>query len=95
MQNADDAAAKSVEIHFNTRSYIDRNKIETASQPTSSQMVSTTLPDLKKEPLSQWEFKNDGTPFREDDWNRLKKIAEGNPVGSDLRKDGAAAKLTR
>ena len=24
-------------------------------------------------------FKNNGFPFRPEDWNRLKRIAEGNP----------------
>lgn len=76
MQNSDDAGAKKAEIRFNTRSYLDKS-------PNDSQtsFPSVKLPDLTKELLHQWEFRNDGIPFREEDWSRLKKIAEGNPVG--------------
>ncbi|KAJ7647485.1 hypothetical protein FB45DRAFT_893565 [Roridomyces roridus] len=37
------------------------------------------LPDLKTALCSQWVFKNNGQAFRKEDWDRLKKIAEGNP----------------
>lgn len=88
LQNSDDAGAKSVEIHFNTSAFLEKRNSKnpstslssdsnTLSVPSSS---TTKLPDLTKEPLHQWEFRNDGIPFREEDWNRLKKIAEGNPV---------------
>ncbi|KAG9003819.1 hypothetical protein FRB94_008497 [Tulasnella sp. JGI-2019a] len=96
LQNADDAGAKNVEIHFNTRAFTESSKDATpsAALPVGStsagvnarSLTNTKLPDLTKELLHQWEFKNDGVPFREEDWNRLKKIAEGNP---DEQKIGA------
>ncbi|KAL5514880.1 hypothetical protein ACEPAG_2196 [Sanghuangporus baumii] len=84
LQNSDDAASKSVEIHFETQAYIDRKK---ASEVEGNSAQSTgTFPDLKTQPITQWTFKNNGIIFREEDWNRLKKIAEGNP---DEEKIGA------
>ena len=29
--------------------------------------------------LTQWTFRNNGAPFSDDDWHRLRRIAEGNP----------------
>ncbi|KAG8964407.1 hypothetical protein FRC03_001808 [Tulasnella sp. 419] len=87
LQNSDDAAAKTVEIHFNTRAYLDR--IESGNRPPEPAGPSSSpskLPNLKTQPLVQWVFRNDGIPFRDEDWNRLKKIAEGNP---DEQKIGA------
>ncbi|KAG8883551.1 hypothetical protein FRB97_006398 [Tulasnella sp. 331] len=92
MDNADDAGAKNVEIHFKTRAFSESAKEHsgvTAKSSATTEAASSNrskLPDLTKELLHQWEFKNDGVPFREEDWNRLKKIAEGNP---DEQKIGA------
>ena len=36
-------------------------------------------PENNKPGITSIEYKNNGKPFREEDWNRLKKIAEGNP----------------
>jgi hypothetical protein len=36
--------------------------------------------------VHRWTFKNNGIVFRDEDWTRLKKIAEGNP---DEEKIGA------
>ncbi|KAL5520611.1 hypothetical protein ACEPAF_2612 [Sanghuangporus sanghuang] len=84
LQNSDDAASKSVEIHFETQTYIDRKK---ASEVEDNSAQSTgSFPDLKTQHVAQWTFKNNGIIFREEDWNRLKKIAEGNP---DEEKIGA------
>ncbi|KAG8964408.1 hypothetical protein FRC03_001809 [Tulasnella sp. 419] len=86
LQNADDAAARTVEIHFNTEAYLA--KVESGIQPpeTEPSFSPSTLPNLKTQPLAQWSFRNDGMPFRDEDWNRLTKIAVGNP---DERKIGA------
>ncbi|EJD01998.1 uncharacterized protein FOMMEDRAFT_109078 [Fomitiporia mediterranea MF3/22] len=86
LQNSDDASSKSVEIHFETQAHLDRRK--TASEVASIELplVVDKFPDLRTEPVSQWTFKNNGIIFREEDWNRLKKIAEGNP---DEEKIGA------
>ncbi|KAI8067960.1 hypothetical protein BC940DRAFT_273450 [Gongronella butleri] len=70
MQNADDASSSKVEIHFHT------------AQP---QETGTKLPNLSA-PCDKITFKNNGIAFRPEDWQRLKRIAEGNP---DEQKIGA------
>ncbi|KAF9167525.1 hypothetical protein DFQ26_004297 [Actinomortierella ambigua] len=67
MQNSDDAAAKSVQIVFETAS---PNPQETAPNLTAK--------------ITRVTFKNNGFHFRPEDWNRLKKIAEGNPDESKI-----------
>ncbi|KAJ3749126.1 hypothetical protein DFH05DRAFT_638806 [Lentinula detonsa] len=79
LQNSDDAQSNEVEIRFETRAYLEEKSEEGIS-------ASTRLPNLKTALAHQWTFKNDGIIFREEDWNRLKKIAEGNP---DEEKIGA------
>ena len=46
----------------------------------------TTSPTLSSNVVSQVVYRNNGMPFREQDWDRLQKIAEGNP---DVSKIGA------
>ncbi|KAG8813716.1 hypothetical protein FRC17_001459, partial [Serendipita sp. 399] len=106
LQNADDAAATAVQILFETKGYLERNKgtstnngtpegpsaslsnlpIAGAGAEVAAAETDRPLPNLKDIVLAQWTFKNNGTIFREEDWNRLKKIAEGNP---DEQKIGA------
>ncbi|KAF8626827.1 hypothetical protein AX15_004659 [Amanita polypyramis BW_CC] len=69
LQNSDDAESKTVEIRFETENGGDR-----AWKPEDSD-----LPNLRATNVHRWIFKNDGNVFQEEDWNRLKKIAEGNP----------------
>ena len=38
-----------------------------------------TLDKKLKDKIVRIIFKNNGFPFRPEDWNRLKRIAEGNP----------------
>lgn len=66
LQNADDAGAKTVRIRFYTAEGV-------AGQSSAS------APDLKTAKISRYVVLNDGVPFRPQDWNRLRKIAEGNP----------------
>ncbi|EDR11411.1 uncharacterized protein LACBIDRAFT_313549 [Laccaria bicolor S238N-H82] len=82
LQNSDDAQSKNVEIRFETRSFIDGRMGNLAT----SAALDNSLPDLKTSVVHQWTFKNNGIVFRDEDWNRLKKIAEGNP---DEEKIGA------
>ncbi|KAN0125288.1 Protein of unknown function (DUF3684) domain containing protein [Lactarius tabidus] len=82
LQNSDDAGAHSVEIRFETESYLSREKRSDAVPDESLK----DLPNLKTAVVHQWTFKNNGIKFRDEDWNRLKKIAEGNP---DEEKIGA------
>ncbi|CCM02906.1 uncharacterized protein FIBRA_05020 [Fibroporia radiculosa] len=86
LQNSDDASAKSVEIHFETKDFLDkRGNNEEAYNAESSNEKKHEL-DQKAALVHQWTFRNDGMSFRDEDWNRLKKIAEGNP---DEEKIGA------
>ncbi|KAH9485292.1 hypothetical protein JR316_0002200 [Psilocybe cubensis] len=85
LQNSDDAQSKSVEIRFETQAYVDNR----SGTPRSDDSLSSSpgqLPDLKTSLVHHWVFKNNGNIFRDEDWNRLKKIAEGNP---DEEKIGA------
>ncbi|KAF9644423.1 hypothetical protein BDM02DRAFT_3272450 [Thelephora ganbajun] len=83
LQNSDDASSKAVEIRFETKRYIDRNNSDDHQAPP---LFDERLPDLKTALVHRWTFKNNGILFRDEDWNRLKKIAEGNP---DEEKIGA------
>ncbi|KAH9953159.1 hypothetical protein BC827DRAFT_1380025 [Russula dissimulans] len=83
LQNSDDAESHSAEIRFETGGYISRDK---GSEPQPDHSQQGHLPDLKTAVVHQWTFKNNGIRFRDEDWNRLKKIAEGNP---DEEKIGA------
>nr|XP_031863300.1 uncharacterized protein CI109_001175 [Kwoniella shandongensis]KAA5530372.1 hypothetical protein CI109_001175 [Kwoniella shandongensis] len=77
LQNADDAGAEHVQVKFFTDAGI------AASERGEG---SSKLPDLKKDMIQRYVVCNDGIPFRPQDWQRLKKIAEGNP---DEEKIGA------
>lgn len=66
LQNSNDANSDQVEIHFRTSA-------------SSAQLLHKPdgLPNLKTNPISTVMVRNNGMPFRTEDWNRLKKIAEG------------------
>ncbi|KAF8553536.1 hypothetical protein OG21DRAFT_1485364 [Imleria badia] len=70
LQNSDDAGSSAVEIRFKSAAY--------QRQSTSS--------DIKSTHVTHWIVRNNGRPFTEDDWNRLTRIAAGNP---DSRTIGA------
>ncbi|KTW26702.1 hypothetical protein T552_02708 [Pneumocystis carinii B80] len=71
LQNSDDACSRHVEIHYQTLD--DALEYDDMSQIT-------------KRLCRQLVFKNDGVIFREEDWQRISRIAEGNP---DEEKIGA------
>ncbi|EJD52006.1 hypothetical protein AURDEDRAFT_181569 [Auricularia subglabra TFB-10046 SS5] len=75
LQNSDDAGASAAEIHFRTQDFVDKKTAPRAP-----------FPDLKTVPVHEYAFRNNGTVFRDEDWKRLKKIADGNP---DEEKIGA------
>ncbi|KIK92678.1 hypothetical protein PAXRUDRAFT_829728 [Paxillus rubicundulus Ve08.2h10] len=80
LQNSDDAQSSAVEIRFETAEYLHlKSEKEQGVGPRA-------LPDLKSSFVVQWTFRNNGIPFRDEDWTRLRKIAEGNP---DEEKIGA------
>jgi len=75
LQNSNDAEATNAEVHFTTTAAADKG----SSSSTST--ISTSTPIVE-----QVMYRNNGMPFRDQDWARLKKIAEGNP---DVSKVGA------
>ena len=74
LQNSDDASATAVEIHFETQEYLSAKSDEGSEVASTSNLDSGDLPDLKKIQVHQWTFKNNGILFRNEDWDRLKKI---------------------
>lgn len=70
LQNSDDAQSSAVEIYFETEEYLRRKNSKDAMQPEDG----VGFPDLKATPVSQWAFRNNGIVFRDEDWNRLRKI---------------------
>ncbi|WVQ99431.1 hypothetical protein IAU59_006566 [Kwoniella sp. CBS 9459] len=77
LQNADDAGAEHVQVKFYSQAGLDA--LDRGEGPSA-------LPDVKKDMMHRYVVTNDGIPFRQQDWQRLKKIAEGNP---DEEKIGA------
>ncbi|KAJ3355282.1 hypothetical protein HDU91_005683 [Kappamyces sp. JEL0680] len=66
LQNSNDAGAQTVQIQFNT---IKQENSAKSWLPWSSALVT----------CSSITYRNDGVPFSEQDFARLRKIAEGNP----------------
>ncbi|KAI5803119.1 hypothetical protein EDC01DRAFT_494524 [Geopyxis carbonaria] len=72
IQNAADAGAQSVEVRY--------EMIPGSDPPATRQEgEGAELQRLVKSKVSRLIVKNDGQVFGEDDWQRLKRIAEGNP----------------
>lgn len=89
LQNADDASSTAVEIRFETKGYVDR---ERSSGDQAPPVQDERLPDLKTTlvrgfhlsscfvdlialaQVHKWTFKNNGNIFEEEDWTRLRKI---------------------
>lgn len=67
LQNANDALATALEIIFEEQEGRS-SLLEGASEASSSSPL-----------ISQIIIRNNGRPFSQDDWRRLKRIAEGNP----------------
>lgn len=87
LQNADDASANSIEIKFlsTCSSSIDPNPSQSKhSQSSNSPNHPLNLPDLTTHKISRVLVRNNGIPFRDQDWARLRKIAEGNPDESKI-----------
>ncbi|KAI8902649.1 hypothetical protein BC833DRAFT_616580 [Globomyces pollinis-pini] len=67
LQNSNDAGAEAAQIHFTT----NKDKLPAPSI--------FTLPWSQKATVESVTYKNNGKPFSEEDFGRLRKIAEGNP----------------
>ena len=94
LQNSDDASSKAVEIRFETRDYIERMRSSEDQAPplvndrlpdlkTASVCglgFSFGFFDLiVLVQVHRWTFKNNGILFRDEDWNRLRKIGAQPP----------------
>lgn len=82
-----------MQIHFETKTFMDRNKSQNSNSidgnsalvpgAGTSNGIDKPLANLKDIVIAQWTFKNNGTVFREEDWNRLKKIGSWSCVVQD------------
>lgn len=54
-------------------------------------LITTSSSETGKEVVSQIIYRNNGLPFRSQDWARLRKIAEGNPDASKVGAFGVGA----
>ena len=54
-------------------------------------LITTSASEGEKEVVSQVIYRNNGLPFRKQDWERLRKIAEGNPDASKVGAFGVGA----
>ena len=98
LQNSNDAGAKQAEIRFTTTA---ANVSDSSSSSKASAGISvrqstssSDSPDTNafKRPLvTKVLYRNDGMPFRKEDWARLSKIAEGNPDPSKVGAFGVGA----
>ncbi|KAL2815900.1 hypothetical protein BJX63DRAFT_430496 [Aspergillus granulosus] len=73
IQNAADANATKVTIRFET---LPSTTVPLPSSPDSSTMIKHTI---SNHTLKRLLISNNGLPFSEKDWARLKRIADGNP----------------
>jgi hypothetical protein len=83
LQNSNDAEATTAEIYFTT----------TAEQQSgaSSAAASVATAATRRKIVTSVQYRNNGAPFRPQDWARLKKIAEGNPDESKIGAFGVGA----
>jgi len=95
LQNSNDAESTHAEIYFYCSSKNDDNCNSSVvlDDPLSKKKIATTT--TKKQNTSnlvtQMVYKNNGMAFRPQDWNRLQKIAEGNPDPSKVGAFGVGA----
>ncbi len=98
LQNSNDAEATIAEIVIVTTKSNDASTHSSLSKSTSSVSSSSGRADggmtgvLLRPPLvTQVTYRNDGQPFRPQDWSRLRKIAEGNPDETKVGAFGVGA----
>lgn len=81
LQNSNDADATSAEIIITTSSSSSSAGANGSDNNIDSGGSSSSA---KKEVVTQVIYRNNGLPFRSQDWARLRKIAEGNPDESKV-----------
>ncbi len=99
LQNSNDAEATIAEIVIVTSNNNDTSSHASLSKSTSSVSMSSSIRAnggiggaLPRTPLvTQVTYRNDGLPFRPQDWSRLRKIAEGNPDETKVGAFGVGA----
>jgi hypothetical protein len=89
LQNSNDADATMAEIHFTVASLSSSAAVAAAS---ASVLSSSSSSSSSSQPIvTSVMYRNNGMPFRKQDWSRLKKIAEGNPDESKIGAFGVGA----
>ena len=104
LQNSNDAEATVAEIYFTTtrneniRSVPKTDGGTTKVQSATPQQAmdaenkgNNFTSTVGKEVVTNVTYRNNGLPFRPQDWSRLKKIAEGNPDESKIGAFGVGA----
>ncbi|KAG7344022.1 DUF3684 domain containing protein [Nitzschia inconspicua] len=89
IQNSNDAEATVAEIYFTTSAEKESDIV--MDVPSSAGKNNSKNKLLGREIVRQVEYRNNGMPFRPQDWSRLKKIAEGNPDESKIGAFGVGA----
>jgi hypothetical protein len=84
LQNSNDADATVAELYYTTASSASTGSDETTTNASSSPLTSKKI-------VTSVQYRNNGLPFRPQDWARLKKIAEGNPDESKIGAFGVGA----
>ena len=82
LQNSNDAEATVAEVHFTVSKSVTASGSATNSMATtdnSTTGAATGTSNRKAPIVTSVMYRNNGWPFRKQDWSRLKKIAEGNP----------------
>ncbi|KIV77035.1 hypothetical protein PV11_08873 [Exophiala sideris] len=74
LQNAADATATKIKVKFETLP-----STTVPSLPADASSSTRLRHTVQHHTLKRLVVTNNGTPFSENDWNRLKRIAEGNP----------------
>jgi len=82
LQNSNDAEATTAEIIITTSANKENDAGDASSTATSGS---------SKEVVTQVIYRNNGLPFRPQDWARLRKIAEGNPDETKVGAFGVGA----
>ena len=80
LQNSNDAEATSAEIIITTSS----SSASAGANGSDNIDSGGGSSSAKKEVVTQVIYRNNGLPFRSQDWARLRKIAEGNPDESKV-----------
>jgi hypothetical protein len=91
LQNSNDAEATVAELYFTTALHGESSTGGTSSSASTSGSTSTAISSLSSGTVTSVTYRNNGLPFRPQDWARLKKIAEGNPDESKIGAFGVGA----